>query len=149
MQRSAPCESNQEFGERLNWNKMYLGCYSCTTLHHWQHMTSWVILCVPACVCVCCIWAWLTDWLKCCCVSAGVRGSPQSGAEGLRRRLDHCHQSAGGNPHLSAVSCATLEGKHTNADWDFFSAYRILANPLGFHCLLPASFGINNSLFFL
>lgn len=61
----------------------------------------------------------LTD-LRFCSVSAGVRGSPQSGAEGLRSWLDHCHQSAGGNPHLFAVSCATLEGKHTNKDCGFF-----------------------------
>lgn len=47
-----------------------------------------------------------------CCVSAGVRGSPQSRAQGLRRRLDHRHQSAGGNPHLSAAGRAALEGKH-------------------------------------
>ncbi len=80
--------------------------------------------CACPCVCVCCILVWLTDWLKCCCVSAGVWGSPQSGAKGLRSRLDHCHQSAGGNPHLFAVSCATLEGKHMNTDWDF-SSYSI------------------------
>lgn len=50
-----------------------------------------------------------------CCVSAGVRGSPQSRAQGLRRRLDHRHQSAGGNPHLSAAGRAALEGKHESS----------------------------------
>lgn len=49
-----------------------------------------------------------------CCVSAGVRGAAQSGAEGLRSWLDHRHQSTGGNPHLFAVSCATLEGEPTH-----------------------------------
>lgn len=53
------------------------------------------------------------------CVSAGVRGAPQPRAEGLRGGLDHRHQPAGGNPHLPAVSCAALEGKHTNADFVF------------------------------
>lgn len=50
-----------------------------------------------------------------CCVSAGVRGPPQSRAQGLRRRLDHRHQSAGGNPHLPAAGRAALEGKHGSA----------------------------------
>lgn len=65
---------------------------------------------ILVCLCMCLSMA----LLKCCSVSAGVRGSPQSGAKGLRSWLDHRHQSAGGNPHLSAVSCATLEGKPTH-----------------------------------
>lgn len=69
-------------------------------------------------VCVCSTWG----WQKCCCVSAGVRGAPQPRAERLRSRLDHCHQSPGGNPNLSAVSCATLEGKHMNTD-RFFNSH--------------------------
>ena len=108
----APLNSNHKLWQEL---KLFPGCYCCTTLHHYDLMR---ILVCP-CVCACCIWVWLMSWLKCCCVSAGLRGSAQSGAEGLRSRLDHRHQSAGGNPHLFAVSCATLEGKtsHEHVLW--------------------------------
>lgn len=42
--------------------------------------------------------------------AAGVRGTAQSGAQGLCGGLDHCHQFASGDPHLSPAGCATLEG---------------------------------------
>lgn len=90
-----------------NWNQMCLGMF---LLHYIASPETHDLMSNFVCPCLCLTWFFL-----CVCVSAGVRGSPQSGAEGLRSRLDHCHQSAGGNPHLFAVSCATLEGKHTNA----------------------------------
>lgn len=51
-----------------------------------------------------------TSWLL-LCLPGGLRGVAQSGAARLRRGVDHCHQFAGGNPHLPAPGRAALEGE--------------------------------------
>lgn len=45
------------------------------------------------------------------CLLGGLRGLAQPGAPWLRRGVDHCHKSAGGNPHLPVAGCAALEGE--------------------------------------
>lgn len=61
----------------------------------------------------------LKEWLRICVcfrlillcyLAAGVWGIAQSGAQGLCGGLDHCHQSASGDPHLPPAGCAALEG---------------------------------------
>lgn len=97
------------------WTRAFFNTEYYTVISAWPHVHSFVH--------VFCIRVWLP---KSCCVSAGVRGSPQSGAEGLRRWLDHRHQPPGGNPHLSAVGCATLEGNHTQKQiFRYFSTYSV------------------------
>lgn len=83
----------------------------------------------------------LKEWLRICVcfhlillcyLAAGVWGIAQSGAQGLCGGLDHCHQSASGDPHLPPAGCAALEGivlayKNQN---DWLRAYSLVT--LGF-----------------
>lgn len=58
-------------------------------------------------------------------VLADLRGAAQSRAQRLRCGLDHRHQSASGDPHLFAPSCAAMEGKTTH-DCIFFYVSKAL-----------------------